>query len=120
MKHYFACSVCAALLLGLCLAPAAPASAFCVYNDSDMRLTVQQVTGCLQFECFQKAIKPGEKACCNWKNKGCNNQGQRDSELKFNVLFLETLYCQEVKVKAGGWLVIKGADKKITCTAHYE
>lgn len=117
MKRYALAAMCAALLLGLL---AVPASAYCIYNNSDINLTIQQTQGCRFGQCFDKGLKPGEKGCCNWKNKGCNDKGKRDSVMRFDVFHADWCYCLGVEVKAGGWLVIKGTHKKITCTAHYE
>ena len=119
MKCFAIAASCLALLLGLLLAPAGPAQAFCIYNYSDMGLTVQQTKGCHLSWCFEKGIKPGDKACCNWKNKECNNKGKHDSVLRFDVYHGNWYYCQGVEVKAGGWMDIRGSDKKITCTPHY-
>ena len=119
MKHHFVLTGCLALLLGLLLAPAGPAQAFCIYNYTDMGLYVNEISGGSTLRHFQNVVQANGKACCNWKNKDCNEQGKRDSVLRFDVYLGDYFYCRGVEVKAGGWMDIKSSGNKITCTAHY-
>ncbi len=121
MKRYVMAAICAALLLGLALAPAAPASAFCIYNKTSKTQAVDQVSGGELGRQFHKIIKPGERACCNWKNKQCNKHGHKHSILTFSASLQnsEKFECKDVRVKAGGWLDIEQKDGKVRCTAHY-
>ncbi len=119
MKRYAMAAICAALLLGLL---AAPASAFCVYNKTDVRVGVIQKTGCVYGRGFSKYIDPGERACCNWKNHDCNKHGHKHSIVTFTVGPAEMpgKDCTHVKVKAGGWMDIHTQGDHFGCTAHYE
>ena len=120
MKHYFVLTGCLALLVGLLLAPAGPAQAFCIYNHSDTDLYVNEIEGGSFLRHFQNVVEAGGKACCNWKNKDCNEKGKRDSVLKFSACAsIDSCPCREVEVKAGGWMDINGSGNNITCTAHF-
>ena len=63
------------------------AEAFCIYNKTDIKIHIYQTGGGTTFMAkrFSVDINPGEHACCNWKNKDCNKEGNRDSTLVFNV-----------------------------------
>ncbi len=122
MKRYFVLTGCLALLLGLVLAAAAPASAFCVYNKTSVQLQVEQTKGCKFDKGFSKFIDPGEHACCNWKNHDCNKHGHKDSIVTFRVPSPAQSYlylCEDVRVRADGWMDIEVKDGKIRCTAHH-
>ncbi len=94
---------------------------FCVYNFTDTNIGVDQVKGGKMVKDFFASLKPGEKACCNWKNRDCNKQGKRDSILKFDVYYGDYKFiCQDFSIKAGGWLLIKGKDKNYACEAGYK
>ena len=106
------------------LIPFTAAEAFCVYNKSDQEISVIQESGgkdCWGFCPWQANIKPGDHACCNWKDGKCNKEGKKDSIVTFSLPQLyedAAYYCKSVKVRAGGWLTIKGKDNDITCHAH--
>ncbi len=122
MKRIAIQAACLALLLVLLLAPAAPASAFCIYNKSDLKVRVDQISGGKFGHSFTRYIDPGGRACCNWKNKDCNKNGHKDSEVGFGVTSpdIQGQYCLGVKVKAGGWMDIHKDGHHLRCTAHYE
>jgi len=73
------------LLLSMLVGFSGTASAFCVYNSTPFTIDVFQAGGGKTFKEFHKRIKPGNKACCNWKNKDCNKTGKRDSLVRFSV-----------------------------------
>ena len=118
MKRFAIAASCVALLLGLLLAPAGPANAFCIYNRSDKEVKVEEVGGGSFWRQFHDKIKAGDHACCNWKNKDCNKHGKRDSVLRFNVSYGGDDVCQEVEVEAGGWMDIKRSGNIFICTVH--
>jgi len=120
MKHICLLTGCAALLAGLLLA-AAPASAFCVYNKTDEEIHVYQWSGNRFSHGFSRDIKPGERACCNWKDKDCNKKGHKHSIVTFVVSKYNTGVkhdCSDVKVKAGGWMDVYKRHDGFRCTAH--
>lgn len=55
------------------------ANAFCVYNKSDKPARFQQVE---MWKGMTTLIKPGDKACCNWKEKDCNPSKKQNATLK--------------------------------------
>ncbi|MCF8034153.1 MAG: hypothetical protein K9K66_18980 [Desulfarculaceae bacterium] len=111
------------LLAGLLLAPAAPASAFCIYNQTGAQVTVVQESGGRFSRGFKAKMGAESKACCNWKNKDCNKHGHKDSTLTFTVFkwvgAQEVELCHKVRIKAGGWLDIDWVEGNYRCTAHY-
>ncbi len=96
--------------------------AFCVYNFSDRVVRVEQMSNFRFVETsFTKTIKPGEKACCNWKNHDCNKEGKRDSSTKFYIVFegkSYDLYSCNITIKAGGYIILKGKNGNYSCEAH--
>ena len=100
------------------------AGAFCVYNKSNQEISVIEESGgkdCWGFCPWQANIKPGEHACCNWKDDKCNKEGKKDSMVSFSVPRAYEdgeYYCKSVSVRAGGWLTINGKGDNISCTAH--
>ena len=97
------------------------AFSFCVYNFSDTTVAVEEVKGGkFGKSFFASCLKPGQKACCNWKNRDCNKEGKKDSILKFNVYYGDYKFiCQNFPIKAGGWLVVKGKNKHYHCEAGF-
>ncbi len=100
-------------------------SAFCVYNNSDKLIIVYQVSGGSFFGDFQSELKPGKKACCNWKNKSCNKKKKRSSKVKFKIVYKKytskdsahlVTICRKT-IKAGGELVVNGKHGYYQCTA---
>lgn len=67
--------------LALCAFLLAPhdASAFCVYNKIASKKVFAMQLGKLKG--FSGTIKPGDKACCNYKNSDCNKGGNREKML---------------------------------------
>jgi hypothetical protein len=65
------------------------AEAFCIYNRTDdIVIKVKQTGGgVVLVKGFKAKINPGEKACCNWKNKDCNLEGKRDSTVAFVITY---------------------------------
>lgn len=54
---------------GSCLLKPEPASAYCVYNESDKTITALQLP--VDPDSFKQVIDPGAKKCCNWQNDDC-------------------------------------------------
>lgn len=48
---------------GTCLLKTEPASAYCVYNDSDKAITALQLP--VDADSFKQVIDPGSSKCCN-------------------------------------------------------
>ena len=90
------------------------AEAFCIYNrTNDIVIKVKQTGGGAdpsQLVGFKAKINPGEKACCNWKNKDCNKEGNRDSTVVFNVekKSQENKNICIITIPAGGYAKVKG------------
>ena len=55
------------------------ANAFCVYNKSDKPANFRQQE---MWKGMSTMIKPGDKACCNWKEKDCNPSKKQNATLK--------------------------------------
>ena len=94
------------------------AEAFCVYNKTNEQISVKQTSG----GNFSQSISPGERECCNWKEKSCNKEGKKDSTVRFDVYYyvpFENKYrkvyiCEDYPIKAGGWLTVENGK----CVAH--
>ena len=116
-------------ILAVFLAGAVNLSAFCVYNNTDKKIYVKEISGGGYFSRFESVIEPGEKDCCNWKNKGCNKKKKRDSKLKFMVKYIDYVggpmpddsdayfYICKKTIKAGGSLSITGKKGHYNCNA---
>ncbi len=116
-------------ILAVFLAGAVNLSAFCVYNNTDKKIYVKEISGGGYFSRFESEIEPGEKDCCSWKNKGCNKKKKRDSKLKFLVKYLAYaggplsfeddgyLHLCKKSIKAGGELIVTGKKGKYNCRA---
>ncbi len=95
-------------------------NAFCIYNHTDTTIHVKQIYGGKGWPYrFKADLDPGEKACCNWKNKDCNTGGHRDSVVGFKidgdyVSPLKIFICK-IKIKADGDVIVKGSYYKYSC-----
>jgi len=91
------------------------AEGFCVYNQTDTKIMVTQVAGGI----FGKIVDPGEKVCCHYEDRRCNEGGKMDSIVTFNVGKQESTWyksvCLDFSIKAGGWLLIEKIDGKYMC-----
>ncbi len=106
------------------------AEAFCVYNKSDVAINVVQTKGQSSMKGVQWKIDPGENKCCNWKTKDCNKSQKKTSKVEFKVSYTlpwsggswgspsNKIFCTK-KIKAGGWLTIKGKSPDFSCRPHY-
>lgn len=72
------------LATGMTLLQTEPASAFCVYNNSEETITALQLP--INGSSFKQKIEPGEDKCCAWDNGDCNNGGGRIDKAKFLIL----------------------------------
>ncbi len=50
-----------------------PASAYCVYNGSDEKITAIQSP--VKGDSFKAVIEPGKNACCHWSDTSCTTNG---------------------------------------------
>jgi hypothetical protein len=98
------------------------AGAFCVYNQSSGTVMVFEL---YHIKGFDKHLKKGDKACCNWQTKDCNSSGRQAEMLNFQA---QTNYSEayshstgndcgklstdwmgtktfDLKLEAGGWFV---------------
>ena len=95
------------------------AGAFCIYNkigkdskyEHDKTIVVEQIGGGIGGKDFKGKIKPGEKKCCNWKDKGCNKSKKRTATLKFTIQGDDgkpnfNKSCEPVEIEAGGWIEV--------------
>ncbi|PKN33254.1 MAG: hypothetical protein CVU61_14140 [Deltaproteobacteria bacterium HGW-Deltaproteobacteria-19] len=106
----------------LCLT-AEGADAFCVYNNTDKEFNAAECHGGKTAKGFEKNLKPGDHACCNWENKDCNEKGKKDSIVAFNVMFTQVDMdnaCLDFPVKAGGWLSVSGKNGRYKCEAYFD
>ena len=81
--------VLASLAASACLAGIVPAHAFCVYNelkDRSVSLVQEDHPDWKRQESrFQKTLKPGASACCEFKNLDCNPNGRQNSLVGLDV-----------------------------------
>lgn len=69
---------------GSCLFKIQPASAYCVYNESDTPITALQLP--VDADSFKQVVNPGSKKCCNWRDDSCTaDQGGRYGRTPFVV-----------------------------------
>ena len=99
------------------------AEAFCVYNRTDTKIWVEQTGGGKPFKLFSAKLDPGTHGCCHWENKDCNNEGKRDSIVEFGVTWSAGLFgnpsiCHGFPIKAGGYVLVKGAKGVYNCEGH--
>ena len=100
------------------------AEAFCIYNNTDAQISVEQTSGHKKTHGFVGRINPGDNKCCNWQNSDCNKEGKKDSTVRFGVSYkfaggeLPQIICKDFPIKAGGWLTVEGSDVKYKCVAH--
>jgi len=106
------------------------ANAFCVYNETDKVLFVQETGGGKIASLggfIARNLQPGENKCCNWKDKDCNSEGKKDSIVTFEVNTVPITshdppsidVCTDFPIKAGGWMTVVGKNNQYTCTAHF-
>ena len=96
-----------ALLCTMLLAPAL-ASAYCVYNHTDVTL---RVCGGTCLSCLAKTVHPGEKACCPGGDKGCSGGKYVIIGPKMkNGITCSGCYVPH-KVDSHGWVSIHGTCK---------
>ena len=99
------------------------AEAFCVYNNMDGVIEVEQTSGHKKTHGFSGTIDPGDNKCCNWQNSDCNKKGKKDSTVRFDVSYSSgaagirsapIFLCEDFPIKAGGWLTVENGK----CVAH--
>jgi len=103
-----------------CLAPALPASAYCIHNDlkgTEVRIARDNSRG----GAIDLTLKPGDKYCCTPKDTDCNPEGKITSNVDFEVTVLgKPLYAcgindrgsPMVKVTGGGTARVVDNPKK--------
>ena len=103
------------------------ADAFCVYNNTDTRIHAKQTSGQRSSHGLNEMIAPGDKECCNWQNKDCNEKGKRNNLVAFDVGYtggssgLRAYYvdiCHDFAIQAGGWMTVEGKDGSYKCVRH--
>ncbi len=107
-------------ILAVFLVGAVNLSAFCIYNNTHITISVSEISGGKMFKQFYADIKPGKKACCNWRNKGCNKKGKKNSILKFLVSFANISDAKSIckkEIKAGGELIVTNKNYHYICRA---
>ncbi len=113
------------IILALFLVETVNLSAFCVYNNTDTKIHVEEIYGGKYFSEFIADIAPGKDSCCNWKNKDCNKKHKRNSKVEFLVTFNKynskgKPFCKVIckkSIKAGGELIVTGKKGKYSCRA---
>jgi len=95
------------LALLACLAPALPASAYCIHNDlkgREVRVAADLRRGNLDI-----VIRPGDKFCCNNKDLECNPEGKITANLDLSLTILgEPAYQCGIPDRSGALLKITG------------
>ncbi len=100
--------------------------AFCIYNNTDSVIIVDEVDGGSFLGSFNESIQPGDHKCCNWNTHSCNTEGGKDSILKFHVYggggsklypYYGTI-CNNFPIKAGGWITVEKDGDNYKCVAH--
>jgi hypothetical protein len=68
------------------IAVAPSARAFCVYNDTDLKLEFEVDTdGSGGNAPFRRNIRAGSHACCDWDQRRCDRSGHAEQPLKFGA-----------------------------------
>ena len=76
------------------------------------------------FKDFHKSLKPGEKACCNWRTHDGNTEGKKYAKVKLAAWYFLPMaknavrdgnvdICTGFETKANGMLVIHGSVAKL-------
>ena len=71
-----------------CLAPALPASAYCIHNDlksNEVRIVRDNTRG---GGAMDLVLKPGDKFCCTPKDTDCNPEGKITANVDIEVMVL--------------------------------
>ena len=71
-----------------CLAPALPASAYCIHNDlksNEVRIVRDNTRG---GGAMDLVLKPGDKFCCTPKDTDCNPEGKITANVDVEVMVL--------------------------------
>ena len=95
------------------------AEAFCVYNNTDIRIYVAKIGG--RDRDFKKDIPTGRNVCCDWQTEDCNPTEKGDSVVRFYVSTQiqqhgERTLCERFPIKVGGKLVVEGKDGHYLCS----
>jgi hypothetical protein len=101
---------------------AADVHAFCIYNQTDTTIKVDQASGYGNYSArFYQWIAPNNNGCCTWQFKTCNSSGKSDGIVAFAVYYLSKLswgmICY-VEIQAGGWLTVEGSNGNYRCVRH--
>jgi hypothetical protein len=104
---------------------AADVHAFCVYNQTDRTINVDQTSGYWNpFARFSAEIAPNDNSCCNWQNHDCNSSGKRDGIVGFLIQYYDgssifgKIICSDFQIQAGGWLTVEGSNGNYRCVRH--
>jgi len=96
----------AAMILCVSLLAPAMAQAYCVYNDTNVKL---QVCGELCSGCLSAIVDPGGHACCPGDDRGCRGT----TLISFSITYPDDTGCggwsSHHKVDAHGWVSIRGS-----------
>jgi len=87
MKLKLSTFVCLTALLGSMTG----AQAFCVNNETDIKISASQYTNHKPFGGLNEFITPGDKRCCNWQNDTCNKEGKENSPTAFTISYMSFL-----------------------------
>jgi hypothetical protein len=101
---------------------AAPASAFCIRNQTDITLIARLETP-NPLGGFHTMIRPGKEACCDWFNLHCNPSGAQEGFLEFRIrerrrVGPSIMYCDNTPrrrvygVSNGSITITKAAEKR--------
>ncbi len=105
---------------------AVQAGAFCVHNYADTKMNFVETTGGSTFGRFASTVDPGQSACCNWADSGCNTSGNKTASLTFQVQWNYDLTsggwlrtaCSGVTIPACSDLDVTGTSGNYQCVAH--
>jgi len=100
------------------------AGAFCVHNNTDRSVTVDQTSNASswEFKRFSKDLGPNTSECCNWTNPDCNKSRGKYDVVGFTVSIackdFESCGCTSAQIPACSDLYFEGSKGNYKCVPH--
>jgi len=100
------------------------AGAYCVHNNTDRSVTVDQTSNASswEFKRFSKDLGPNTSECCNWSNPDCNKSGGKYDVVGFTVSIackdFESCGCSSAQIPACSDLYFEGSKGNYKCVPH--
>lgn len=95
------------------------AGAYCVHNQSDTTMHVDQSKNGSFWKRFNVKLDPGQQACCSWTSKDCNKSGGQTDAVGFSVYHSEFNYIDcGATIPANGDMCISGTPGNYRCVPN--